>query len=152
MTFNFNSTSSSETTKFAVSIGKKLRGNEVISLTSDLGGGKTTFTKGLVKGSGSSDNVTSPSFNVKNEYTSAKFSIYHYDFYRLSEPGIIKQELEEALSMDNSVIILEWAQVVSQALPRDTINIEIKVISENSRSFNCTFAKEYSYLFERLSK
>ena len=66
---------------FGQKIGQKLKGGEVFELISDLGGGKTTLTKSIVKGSKSSDQVSSPSFTICNEYKALKFTIYHFDFF-----------------------------------------------------------------------
>jgi len=63
---------------------------EIIELRSDLGGGKTTFTQGLAAGAGSKDAVSSPTFTLKKIYRAGELHIYHYDFYRLNEPGILK--------------------------------------------------------------
>jgi len=137
-----------ETIRLASNIGKNLKGGEIFTITSDLGGGKTTFTKGLVLGSGSKDNVTSPSFNIKNEYKNGKFNIYHYDFYRLNnDPGLMKNELDEAINEKDAVIILEWSESVRNILPADIIEIDIKVNDENIRQFSFNFPPKYTYLF-----
>ncbi|HUA13163.1 MAG TPA: tRNA (adenosine(37)-N6)-threonylcarbamoyltransferase complex ATPase subunit type 1 TsaE [Candidatus Sulfotelmatobacter sp.] len=135
-----------ELTAFAETIGSKLKGGEVIELVSDLGGGKTTFTKGLVAGAYIKANVTSPSFNIKNEYRGEKFTSYHYDFYRLNEPGIMASELAEATEDKNAVVIVEWSDIVKNVLPSQRLTITITVTGENSRKLNIKYPKSYSYL------
>src|ERR1700722_299415 len=78
-------------------LGQNLKGGEAIELSSDLGGGKTALVKGLANGAGSQDLVSSPSFTICNQYNTPKFVIYHFDFYRLSDPGIIARELSEVI-------------------------------------------------------
>lgn len=110
----------------------ELKGGELIVLSSDLGGGKTTFTKALVKALGSDDNVSSPTFTIVNEYK-AKFDIYHYDFYRLSDVGILASELKEHLSSPNNIVIIEWAEIVASLLPKEHILITITPTKEDNR-------------------
>lgn len=118
--------------EFASSFASKLQGGEIIVLSSDLGGGKTTFTKALVKELGYSENVTSPTFTIVNEYK-AKFDIFHYDFYRLTEPGIMANELVENSNDKNNIVIIEWADIVSSILPKNYIEIIINKTKEDNR-------------------
>ena len=112
--------------KLGEALGASLSGGQVIELVADLGGGKTTFTQGLVKGLGSKDIVSSPTFTLKKVYQSGKLRIFHYDFYRLSEPGILRDELSESIGDKNAITIIEWADIVSGVLPTDRITIELK--------------------------
>src|SRR4051794_32756276 len=92
-TLQIISESSEATYELGSKIGAGLRGGEVIELVSDMGGGKTTFVRGLARGVGYKGAVSSPSFTVRNEYKANKLTLYHYDFYRLSDPGILREEL-----------------------------------------------------------
>lgn len=145
-TSQINSTSLEETLEIAEAIGSKLRGGEVIELISDLGGGKTAFTRGLVSGMGSMDTVHSPSFTVSNVYKSNNLSLFHFDFYRLSEPGIIANELSEVINDPEVVVVIEWANIVDDLLPDDRLSIEIKSTSETERQFDLSYSKNLSYL------
>ena len=71
-----------ETEKFGLALGSKLKGSDVICLNGDLGAGKTTLTKSIGKGMGIDDYITSPTFNIINEYYS-DLNLYHFDTYRL---------------------------------------------------------------------
>ncbi|MDB5175582.1 MAG: hypothetical protein JWM81_440 [Candidatus Saccharibacteria bacterium] len=130
----------------AETLGAKLCGGEVIELASDLGGGKTTFTKGIVRGAGSNEHVSSPSFTISNEYRAGELTIHHMDFYRLPDAGIMKQELLDVLSDPKSVVIVEWAGIVADVLPEHRLRIAITASSENSRSYDFTASDELSYL------
>lgn len=133
---------------FGINLGSRLKGGEIIVLTSDLGGGKTTLVKSIAKGAGSKDLVSSPSFTICNQYLASVFTIYHFDFYRLNDPGIISFELNELIEDKKAVIIIEWPQIVDNILPESRlININIQIKSENSRIFNIELNNNLNYLF-----
>lgn len=142
--------SSVDTENLARKIGEKLKGGECIELSSDLGGGKTTFTRGLVDGMGSLDQVSSPTFTISNVYKSNNLVCYHYDFYRLQDPGLVKEELAESLEDENGVIVVEWADSVNNVLPEKRVIIKFEKSAENSehRKLSIKYPEEYSYLFD----
>jgi tRNA threonylcarbamoyladenosine biosynthesis protein TsaE len=145
-TWQTESTSLESTLKLAAQVGQRLKGGEVIELVSDLGGGKTSFVQGLAAGLGSDDKVHSPSFTLTNQYKAGDLTLYHYDFYRLSEPGIMANELEEVLDDPKSVVVIEWAELVEDVLPADRLTVRIKVTSEDSRQFDFSFPESLKYL------
>lgn len=140
------SRSPDETIKLATAIGHKLRGGEAIELVSDLGGGKTAFVRGLASGMGSRDAVRSPSFTLSNEYRSKNLTLYHFDFYRLKEPGIMRDELAEALADPAAIVTVEWADLVEDVLPEKRLRITIKVTGEDSRELIFTYPESLAYL------
>ena len=150
MKFVKSVSSESETQKFAESIGRSLRGSECFEFVSDLGGGKTTFIKGLVKGAGSDEIVNSPTFTVGKQYQIPNGRIYHYDFYRLPEPGLVREELSEALEDENNIIVVEWAESVRETLPSKRVVVHIDKVADNpdGRMIDISFDKELDYLFE----
>lgn len=150
MTTTIKTTGVDDTINIAKLIGSRLRGGEVIELISDLGGGKTTFTKGLAAGAKSTDKVHSPSFTIENEYKVKHLTIHHLDFYRLSDPGIMKDELSEMLNDPKSVIVIEWADIVENILPDNRLIIRIKAIDENDRQIKFDYQEMHSYLVEGL--
>ena len=140
-----------QTMVLAARIGSKLRGGECIQLSSDVGGGKTTFTRGLVKGAGSDDHVSSPTFTISKVYRAEKFSIVHFDFYRLDEPGLIAHELEEVGDDPTNVIVVEWSDIVEHVLPEELLKIEIRSKGENDREIIITSPARYKYLMEGIA-
>ena len=140
------STSLENTLSLAAEIGSKLRGGEVVELVSDLGGGKTTFVKGLAKGIGSQDLVRSPSFTLSNQYIGKQLILHHFDFYRLDEPGIIRDELVEVLNDQLAVITVEWANIVEDVLPEDRLTIRFEPTSENKRRLTFEYPDSLKYL------
>ncbi len=145
---SLSSDSAEKTIKIANKIGQNLKGGEVILLNSDLGGGKTTFTKGLSSGLGSTELVTSPSFTICNEYRSGDKTIYHFDFFRLNNPGIMSQELEEYLDDPDGIIVIEWPNIVIPNIPDNRVTIEIISSADDSREFNIIYSDNLKYLFE----
>ncbi len=143
---NLNVKSHLDTEKAAEMIGAQLKGGEIIELIGDVGAGKTTFVRGLAKGIGSVDRVTSPTFTVSQVYESDNLSLHHYDFYRLTDFAIIKRELEEVLQDKKSVVVLEWAEAVQDALPKEHLSIDFKVKTETGRELIIHVPDEYNYL------
>lgn len=127
-------------------IGHKLRGGEVIELLSDLGGGKTTFVRGLAQGMGSGDAVRSPSFTLSNQYRANKLTLHHFDFYRLEEPGIMERELAEVLEDPRAVVVIEWGGIAEVILPAKRLSVTIRPTGETSRQFNFSCPNNLSYL------
>ena len=127
-------------------MGSRLVGGEVLELVSDLGGGKTTFVKGLANGMGSHDAVRSPSFTLHNQYQGDGLTIHHFDFYRLFEPGDMRDELAEVLQDPHAVAVVEWGQLVTDVLPGEHFKIEINVTGDQTRQFNFSYPERLKYL------
>jgi len=142
----FYTSKADETVALGRKIGSCLKGGEVIELSSDLGGGKTTLVKGIVAGFGSEDSVSSPSFTISNRYERGDGKAFvHYDFYRLHEPGIMAAELQETSSGDD-VIAVEWANIVKGVLPAERIQMTIKSTAENEREITVELPEKLTYV------
>ncbi|HSX04959.1 MAG TPA: tRNA (adenosine(37)-N6)-threonylcarbamoyltransferase complex ATPase subunit type 1 TsaE [Candidatus Saccharimonadales bacterium] len=142
--------SSAETEALGERLGANLRGGEVIELVSDLGGGKTTLTRGLARGAGSADKVGSPSFTLSREYKTAQFTIEHFDFYRLDEGGIVADELAEFIGDPAYVCVVEWGDVVQDVLPRYHLTVQLTRTGDDTRALTFDYPHELSYLLEGL--
>lgn len=144
------SAGATETEAVGERLGRRLRGGEVIVLSSDLGGGKTTLVRGIARGAGSADQVASPTFTVSKLYEAGSLHIHHFDFYRLPEAGIMSQELAELLEDLSNVIIVEWSDVVRSVLPaeRVTITIERTKSGEDHRQLTIEAPEALAYLFQ----
>lgn len=125
-----------------------MRGGEIIELISDLGGGKTTFTRGLAQGLGSKDIVNSPSFTLINEYHARGLTMYHFDFYRLSEPGIMKNELAELIGDPKAIIVVEWADIVEDVLPSEKLTVTLRAVGATSRNLVFNYPQNLKYLMQ----
>lgn len=140
----FVTDSAIQTEQLGRNIGQTLKGGEVIELVGDVGSGKTTFVRGLAQGLGAKDQVSSPTFTVCNRYHGRKL-IHHCDFYRLYDDSLIQQELSELVDGE-AVVILEWAEEVSDAMPSDRITISISPLSETSRQFILETVDAHGYI------
>lgn len=132
-------------------IGAQLRGGEIIELHSDLGGGKTTFVRGLAHGMGSADRVASPTFMLRKEYAAGKLTLYHFDFYRLQEAGSMADELTELMELPDAVIAVEWADVVAHVLPDARLRIMIVATGELERSVTIFCPPQLAYLVAQVA-
>ena len=152
-TLRINSTSLAATENLAAEVGTRTRGGEVIALSSDLGGGKTAFVRGLARGMGSENHVASPTFTLGRVYETKnkKLTLFHFDFYRLNDPGIMAFELAEVLTDPGAVVAIEWGAVMDDILPTDTVAVTIERTGEESRDISFTYPERLAYLFEDVS-
>ena len=151
MTWQTVTTSSEQTELLGEQIGARLRGGEIIELVSDLGGGKTTFVRGIARGAGSKDKVSSPTFTLSREYVTPNFTIVHFDFYRLSEAGIVADELAEITDDPAYVAIVEWGDVVADVLNKDKCTITIDQQADGARLIRFDYPAELHFLIEGLA-
>lgn len=113
--------------EFGEKFAKKLKFPAIIELIGDVGAGKTTFTRGLAKGLGIKEPITSPSFTVSKAYAlKSGGNLIHYDFYRLPDPGLMADDLRENLENKNNVVVIEWGESVTELLPENHYRIEIR--------------------------
>lgn len=148
MKCELQTTSASQTEDLATKIGANLKGGEVIELVSDLGGGKTTFVRGLAKGFGSADKVASPTFTVSKVYKAGAKELHHFDFYRLSDAGIVAHELHDLLNDPDIVVVVEWADAVQHVLPESRLKLELTRTGEDSRQLNFSAPDQLAYALE----
>ncbi|HSX07342.1 MAG TPA: tRNA (adenosine(37)-N6)-threonylcarbamoyltransferase complex ATPase subunit type 1 TsaE [Candidatus Saccharimonadales bacterium] len=151
-TLQISSTSSAQTEQLAERLGSKLKGGEVIELISDLGGGKTTFVRGLARGFGSIDRVASPTFTISRVYQAGPRTMHHFDFYRLPEAGLIAEELAEVIGDRHCVTVVEWANVVQNVLPPTRLTIELRRTDEEGRMLHIHVPDALAYLVEELQQ
>ena len=122
---------------FGKKIGQLLCGGEFIELIGDVGAGKTTLVKGIAVGLGIDEYVQSPSFTINRVYDGRDdIKLSHYDFYRLENAGIMGDELKEVIDDKNTVVVVEWADAVSEVLPTDRLSINITSPTENLRKLS----------------
>ena len=125
MTYTTNSPL--ETEALGERLGGMLTGGEVIAYTGDLGAGKTAFTRGLARGLGITDRVTSPTFTIVNEYTSGRLPLFHFDMYRLGSSDELYDIGWEDYLARGGVCAVEWSEIVDDALEEcDLIRVDIK--------------------------
>lgn len=134
----------------AARIGQMLHGGEVIELTSDVGGGKTTFVRGLAAGFGSPDAVASPTFTLSKVYMADDKAMHHYDLYRVEDFEVISHELAEILEDDNAVVVIEWPQTLQKLLPDARLRVHLEPVAEDQhRKLTLQAPSTYEYVLEQ---
>ena len=130
MTFQTNSPA--ETEAIGAALGKILTPGTVIAYRGDLGAGKTAFTRGLAKGLGCREIVTSPTYTIVNEYLGGRLPLFHFDMYRLrSSDDLFDIGWEDYLDR-GGICAVEWSENVEDAM-EDAICITIEKLGEESR-------------------
>ena len=129
----FISKSREDTESFAQQYAKTLRGGDVILLDGEMGAGKTVFCKGLAKGLGIVEEVTSPTYAYMNDYDGR---LFHYDCYRIESV----QQAENLGLADyfdmGGICVVEWSQNIAPLLPTGCKRVTIKKLSENEREID----------------
>jgi tRNA threonylcarbamoyladenosine biosynthesis protein TsaE len=134
-------------------IGTRLSGGEFITLIGDLGGGKTHFTKGVAKGLGILEEITSPTFVIERIYESPKkLMLHHFDFYRLGNfDKEVVADIKDLLEDKNNVVIVEWAKNIPDALPDELLQVDFEYAGDDSRNISLTpSGKTYEKLIKDL--
>lgn len=123
----FTTHSAAETEALGEQLALRLTGGEVIAYTGDLGAGKTAFTRGLARGLGITDRVTSPTFTIVNEYEGGRLPLFHFDMYRLSSSDELYDIGWEDYLARGGVCAVEWSEIVADALEEnELIRVDIK--------------------------
>ena len=126
----FLSHSTQETEAIGEELAQKLRGGDVLAFTGSLGMGKTAFTRGLARGLGCRGRVTSPTFTIVNEYE-GRTPLFHFDMYRLGSSDELFDIGWDDYLARGGVCAVEWRERVSDALPEDTIFVDIARTDEH---------------------
>lgn len=141
-----------ETTKIGIYLGNLLNPGDIVCLTGDLGTGKTHISKGIAQGLRITENITSPTFTIVNEYDSGRLKLYHFDVYRVSDPDEIYAIGFDDYIFSNGVSLIEWANYIEDILPREYIHIHIEKDLTNGENFRKilinSYGEKYSYIKE----
>ncbi len=121
----YESFSAEDTKKLGEQLASKAKEGSVFCLSGDLGVGKTVFTKGFAEALGVDDYITSPTFTIVNEYE-GKFSFYHFDVYRITDPDELFDIGFEEYVYGNGVCLIEWAEIVKEDIPEKAVWITIE--------------------------
>jgi tRNA threonylcarbamoyladenosine biosynthesis protein TsaE len=136
------SNSEADTMELAARLARGLRGGEVIALEGELGAGKTCFVRGLAQGLGlDAGAVSSPTFTICRRHDGAALALVHVDAFRLAGPQDLDSiGWEEILAEPGSVVAVEWAGRVAEALPEGRVEIVIEHLAEDARRLRVTAA------------
>jgi tRNA threonylcarbamoyladenosine biosynthesis protein TsaE len=129
----FISVSVAETKAAGARLAEKIQAGDVIALVGDLGAGKTQFVKGLAKGLGSEEMVTSPTFTLVHEYQGKRVPIYHFDFYRIESLAALRAIGFDEIVFGDGVSVIEWADRFADAIPPRARWIKFEIVSDDQR-------------------
>lgn len=122
------------TMKLGEKLGSILNPGDIVCLDGDLGTGKTHFTKGIAKGLLIKDYITSPTFNIVNEYN-GRLKLYHFDVYRVNDPDEIYAIGFDEYIFSNAVSIIEWSTYITELIPQEHISITIEKLPEQGDNY-----------------
>lgn len=125
--------SENETKLIGKKFAEKLKKGDVIVLTGELGSGKTKFTEGVLEYFGLENEISSPTFNIVNEYISKNINIYHFDVYRLEDEDEFYAIGGEEY-FDKGICLIEWGEMIESVLPKKYIHIIFNRNYENDDS------------------
>ncbi len=129
----YKTNSPEETEALGVSLGSRLRSGQVLAMTGDLAAGKTTFLRGLARGMGLADDVTSPTFAIVHEYREGKLPLFHFDMYRLgSSEELFDIGWEDYLAR-GAVCAVEWSEKIDDAFYGDETVVRIEKLGDSDR-------------------
>ena len=128
----FLTNSPEETEKIGSALGKIIKPGTVIAYRGDLGAGKTAFTRGLAKGLGSDEMVTSPTYTIVNEYLGGRCPLFHFDMYRLASSDDLWDIGWEDYLDRNGICAVEWSENVADAM-EGSISITIEKLGDDAR-------------------
>jgi tRNA threonylcarbamoyladenosine biosynthesis protein TsaE len=131
MDYKYTSRSEEDTKALAENIESEKFPGFVICLNGELGSGKTLFVKAFANALGITEDVTSPTFNIIKEYLDGEMELYHMDVYRV-EDNYESVGIEDYFKK-NGVVIIEWADMISDILPKERLDINISIAGENTR-------------------
>ena len=125
--------SAAETRALGEKLAGRLQPGDVLLLEGDLGAGKSELTRGIAKGLGVTETVTSPSFTILNVYDSGRCPLYHFDWYRLeSAEELYELGMDEYLGGDG-IAVVEWPGRCPDAVPEGAVRIRMTAAGENER-------------------
>ena len=122
----FVTNSEQETEALGRRLGERLTAPCVVAFTGDLGAGKTAFTRGLARGLGVTDRVTSPTFTIVNEYEGGRLPLFHFDLYRLSSADELFDIGWDDYLARGGVCAVEWSENIAGALEEGCVRVDIR--------------------------
>lgn len=140
-----------ETLSLGETIGKLCQPGDIFCLEGEVGAGKTHLTKGIAKGLGITDYITSPTFTIVNEYESGRLKLNHFDVYRVNDPDEIYAIGFDEYIFSSAVSVIEWAEYIEELIPKESVYITISKVAEeeDSRDIAISYSSHrYDYLEE----
>ena len=132
-----------ETEKIGEALAKSLQPGTILAYRGDLGAGKTAFTRGLARGLGCKETVTSPTYTIVNEYLGGRLPLFHFDMYRLASSDDLWDIGWEDYLEREGVCAVEWSENVQDAM-EDAVTVTIEKLGENTRRITIEGGQGYA--------
>ena len=132
-----------ETEKIGEALAKSLQPGTILAYRGDLGAGKTAFTRGLARGLGCKETVTSPTYTIVNEYLGGRLPLFHFDMYRLASSDDLWDIGWEDYLDREGVCAVEWSENVQDAM-EDAITVTIEKLGETTRRITIEGGQGYA--------
>ena len=134
-----------ETEALGCRLAQRLKPGDVIAFTGDLGAGKTAFTRGLARGLGCRETVTSPTYTIVNEYLGGRLPLFHFDMYRLASSDDLWDIGWEDYLDRQGVCAVEWSENVPEAMT-GALTVRIEKLGDTVRRITIDGGAEYADL------
>ena len=132
-----------ETEKIGEALAKSLQPGTILAYRGDLGAGKTAFTRGLARGLGCKETVTSPTYTIVNEYLGGRLPLFHFDMYRLASSDDLWDIGWEDYLDREGVCAVEWSENVADAM-ENAITVTIEKLGETTRQITIEGGQGYA--------
>ncbi len=132
-----------ETEKIGEALAKSLQPGTILAYRGDLGAGKTAFTRGLARGLGCKETVTSPTYTIVNEYLGGRLPLFHFDMYRLASSDDLWDIGWEDYLEREGVCAVEWSENVADAM-ENAVTVTIEKLGENTRRITIEGGQGYA--------
>ncbi|AIS51732.1 tRNA threonylcarbamoyladenosine biosynthesis protein TsaE [Thermoanaerobacter kivui] len=142
-----------ETIALGEKLGKLLKSGDIILLYGELGSGKTVFTKGIAKGLGIEEPITSPTFMLVNEHA-GEIPLYHFDFYRIEDYTALYDIGYKEYFFGKGVCVIEWPERIIPLIPQERLEVRIQRGEEEEERIITfeSFGKRYDNIFKEMSE
>lgn len=131
-----------ETFMMAKEMGRQAKAGTIITLSGDLGVGKTVFAQGFAEGLGIDDVISSPTFTIVQIYEEGRLPLYHFDVYRIEEPEEMYEIGYEDYFFGEGVCLIEWAELIEELIPREHISVTIAKDPAKGFDYRCITIEE----------
>lgn len=120
------SQSAEDTYRIASKMGEEAKEGEVVTLTGDLGTGKTVFAKGFAAGLGVKEHVSSPTYTIVQQYDDGRLPLYHFDVYRIGDISEMDETGYDDCISGDGVTLIEWAEMIEDIIPERAVRVKIE--------------------------
>lgn len=143
----FETFSFEDTYKIGFNLAKKAKKGDIFCLVGEIGAGKTQFAKGFASGLNIKETITSPTFNIVNQYSSDKLMFFHFDVYRFESFEQMYDIGYEEYFFGDGICLIEWADIIKEIIPNNAIWVYIKKNNNKNENFRSIEVKNENFSY-----